>query len=235
MELLEADLVAPARVAISITVVACVVSFLRAFPRDGAARPFFRVALGWSLVMGAVALVVTHAGLVDVPGRYLPLGVAPGLVLAILSLGWGPARAAFDALPDHQVRHLMLYRAVFGAFLFAGAGLGLFPPVFAWTAGLGDLLAGWLAIVAPRVVPDGGRRAWPLVVHGWGALDLVDVAVLGTLVVRPWLVAHHSPGPSMALPWVAVPLLFALNLHGIRRALGARAVRGSPDARRERG
>ena len=124
---------------------------------------------------------------------------------------------AFDGLSDLRVRNLMAYRAIFGAFLFAGAGLGLLPPLFAFVAGGGDLLAGWLAAIAPQLVARGGSRTWSWIVHGWGALDLVDVAVMGTFIVQPWIVRTRSLGPSLLLPWLAVPLLFALNLHGLRR------------------
>jgi len=70
--------------------------------------------------------------------------------------------------------------------------------------------------MSSKSLSDAQNRPWRWLVHGWGALDLIDVAVLGTLVVRPWLIEQQSLGPSMLLPWMAVPLLFALNLHGLR-------------------
>lgn len=210
------DLVGPARAAISLTAAVCALQFWRAL---GARRSGpLRVALGtWLTAAGAAAFACTHTGLVPGAGRFLPFGVAPGFALAVASLFWAPSREAFDALSDADVRMLMAYRAAFGAFLFAGAALRLFPPIFAMTAGLGDLLAGWLAAAAPTALDRNGPRSWRALVHGWGALDLLDVAALGTFVVRPWLISTGSPGPSLLLPWVAVPLLFALNLHGLRR------------------
>ena len=98
-----------------------------------------------------------------------------------------------------------------------GAALGLFPTIFAMTAGLGDLLAGWLPVVAKGQLNGPKNKTWRAIVHGWGVLDLLDVAVLGTFVVQPWLVENNSPGPSLLLPWMAVPLLLALNLHGLRK------------------
>jgi hypothetical protein len=192
------------------------------------AAPFSRLALGWALVAGAAALVLSHTPLASLGVRLLPVGTLAGVALGIGSLFHAPARRAFDRLRDEDVRAISAYRTLFGAFLFAGAGLGLFPPLFAVVAGTGDLVAGWLATVAPRSLAADGSRAGRLVVHGFGAADLVDVLALAILVVRPWLVETGSPGPSLLLPWVAVPILFALNLHGLRSALSA--PRRSPGA-----
>src|SRR5262249_16841508 len=136
------------------------------------------------------------------------------------SLFFPPARLAFDRLRDRDVRAISAWRTVFGAFLFAGAGFGLFPPVFALVAGTGDLVAGSLATLSPRSLEAGrGSPARRLLVHGVGAVDFVDVLAMAFLVVRPWLIETGSPGPSLVLPWVAVPTVLALNLHGLRSAL----------------
>jgi hypothetical protein len=180
------------------------------------AAPFFRIALAWALLAGAAAVVVSAVGLTP---QLLLVGPVVGVSLAIASLFHAPARRAFDRLRDADVRAISAYRTLFGAFLFAGAGFGLFPPVFALVAGTGDLVAGWLAAIAPRSLAASGSRTWRLVVHGYGTADLVDVLVLVPLVVRPWLIQTGSAGPSLLLPWVAVPVLFATNLHGLRSAL----------------
>ena len=74
-----------------------------------------------------------------------------------------------------------------------------------------------LSAVAKESIVNGGGRKWRWLVHGWGTVDLIDVAILGTFVVQPWIVTTQSPGPSLLLPWLAVPLLLALNLHGLRK------------------
>ena len=215
------DLVAPARVSITITAIICAISFYKAFkgsqPASLAGSRFMGMLTVWMIVMGSVALVFTHTSIFGLGGVYLPFGVVPGFILAFLSLFWKPAIDAFDGLSDQQLRSLMTYRIVFGAFLFAGAGLTLFPPVFAMTAGIGDLAAGWLAAVAGGSLIDDKNIKWRWLVHGWGTIDLLDVAILGTFVVRPWLIENQSLGPSLLLPWVAVPLLLAINLHGLRQ------------------
>jgi hypothetical protein len=189
--------------------------------RDDAA-PFLRIAVPWALVSGAAAFFLSHGGKSDLGVVLLPVGTMIGVGLAIASLFFPPARRAFDRLTDYDVRAISAWRTVFGAFLFAGAGLGLFPPVFALVAGTGDLVAGALATVSPRSLAVGGGRGSRfarLLVHGVGAVDFVDVLAMAFLVVRPWLIETGSPGPSLLLPWLAVPIVLALNLHGLRSAL----------------
>ncbi len=222
------ELVTPARIALSLTVVGFVVASLLAL-RGGdtvariEAAPLVRALAAWAVLAGIPAVVLSHGALVPVGRALLPVGVFVGLALAVASNLWAPARRAFDALGDGEVRSLLGYRATFGAFLFAGAALGLFPPLFAWTAGLGDLAVTWLAHVAPGSLASRGPRGWRFLVHGWGLLDLVEVVVLAMTVVRPWLAEHDSLGPPLLLPWLGVPLMLALNLHGLRRAFSERA------------
>jgi hypothetical protein len=201
------------------------------------AAPFVRVAVGWGIGATAVGTVLTHGAPYVQATRAIPLGAIAGAALVVGSLFYGPARRAFDRMTDADVRALSAYRTLFGAFLFACAGLGLLPPLFALLAGTGDLIAGWLAAAAPGSLAKGGHRAARLVVHAFGAVDLLDVFALMALVVRPWLAQTGSPGPSLVLPWVAVPVLFAVNLHGLRSVLGeiaqARAASGARADRSE--
>lgn len=218
------SLVSPTRLALTITCVVFALATVRALRgRDAEERsrhaPAMRPLLGWLALAGLPALVLGAPSLVSVALALLPLGVAAGLLAAILGLAHAPTRRAFDALDDGQVRTLLGYRAIFGAFLFAGAALGLLPPVFAWTAGLGDLVVGWLAHAAPGSLGRNGSRGWRLLVHGVGLLDLVEVVILAMAVVRPWVIEQGSLGPPMVLPWIGVPLMLALNLHGLRRAI----------------
>lgn len=220
------DLVEPTRYCITVTAIVCAYSFYRAFSdveniridKDGI-QNFLKPLKIWMFTMGGIALVFTHTTILGLAGRYLPFGVASGFVCAFASLWWTPAQKAFDYLDDYKIRSLMSYRSIFGAFLIAGAALELFPPIFAMTAGIGDLLAGWLAQSSKKSLTAEENRVWRYLTHGWGVLDLLDVAVLGTFIVRPWLIEKQSLGPSMLLPWMAVPLLLALNLHGLRRLL----------------
>ena len=93
------------------------------------------------------------------------------------------------------------------------------PTGFALPAGLGDLLAGALALAVPGSLAAGGHRGLRLLVFGVGLVDFINVIALQVLVLVPWLTQTHSLGISLLLPWVAVPLLATLNLHGLRRVV----------------
>lgn len=147
-----------------------------------------------------------------------PVGFAVGVSLAIASLAWPAARAAFDRLSDADIRLLMSFRGLYGGLLLALAATGHLPVSFALTAGLGDLMVAWLAFVVPWSLDGQGPRAGRLLVHGVGALDLVQVLVLAVPVVRPWSLAHGNAVNTVTLPWLAVPLMLAINVHGIRQA-----------------
>lgn len=163
------------------------------------------------------------------PLRALIPKAFPFVMLAVFSVAIGSllstrARAAFDAISDRDARVMLSFRAIFGAFLFALAAIGHMPHVFALTAGLGDLVVGWLALVAPPgTLARGseGSRRWALGVHAVGLLDLIQVLWLAATLVLPWSIERGNVASAMALPWVAVPLMFGLNAHGIRSALQA--------------
>lgn len=218
------SLVSPTRVALSITCVVFAITcvrFLRGRDADERTQhgPALRALSVWLVALGVPALVLSAPAHAPLALTLLPIGAGIGLVAALASLSHTPTRRAFDALDDGQIRTLLGYRATFGAFLFAAAALELVPPVFAWTAGLGDLLVAGLAHVAPGSLARRGSRGWRLVVHGVGLIDLVEVVVLAMVVVRPWLASNGSVGPPLVLPWIGVPLMLALNLHGLRRAI----------------
>jgi len=117
------DLVTPTRISITITAIACAFSFYRSFreslSQSEENRNFLKILRLWMFAMGSIAFVFTHTGVFGLPGTYLPIGVVPGFMFAILSLFWKPARNAFASLSDIQIRNLMAYRTIFGAFLIA--------------------------------------------------------------------------------------------------------------------
>jgi hypothetical protein len=186
----------------------------------------FRRRLGvWLLLVVPPAMVVTHV-LGRIPNALLlPLGLGLGSVLATSTLRSEAVRRAFDGLSDGGWRGLMLFRTVFGALLFAAGGMQLLPATFCLQAGTGDVATGLLAAAIPhtRTSPALLRLA----VFGFGLLDFVNVVRLVVTVVRPFLEETGGAGISLMLPWVGVPLLVMVNVHGLRVALadlrGARA------------
>jgi hypothetical protein len=177
-----------------------------------------------ALVLGAAAAVATafsYLGpLVATLPRLFPVGIALALAAVIGSLFSGAARRAFDAASDGEVRQLLAFRAMFGALLLALSATGHLPVEFALSAGIGDLATTWLALAIPVRLDAGGPRWARLVVHGFGFADMLMVLVMAATVVRPWSLAHDNAMTAMTLPWLAVPLMFAVNAHGLRAAAG---------------
>lgn len=189
------------------------------------ARPLTRLVFG----VLAVALAFTWIpALLPLELRIFPVGLMLGLGLAVTSLFLPRVRATFDQLSDGDVRLLVGARAGFGALLIALAATGAIPKTFATTAGVGDIVVGALAIAAPGTLDRAGSRLWRGLVHGVGIADLVQVVFLAITVVRPFLLEKGEAPITMALPWLVVPLMVAIDLHGIRKAL-----EGQPEPHRD--
>jgi hypothetical protein len=180
--------------------------------------PGFRRRLGvWLVLVVPPAMVVSHV-LDRIPNPLLlPVGLGLGSVLATSTLGSVAVCRVFDGLSDAGWRALMLFRAVFGGLLLAAGGLQLLPASFALQAGIGDLATGFLAVAIPQT------RTTPALLRGaifaLGLLDFMNVLRLVVTVVRPFLEETGGTAISLMLPWVAVPLLVMVNVHGLRVAL----------------
>jgi hypothetical protein len=174
-----------------------------------------RLFATYGVVVFVVAAVLSHVEAArGVLMSLFPIGFALGVVAVAVSVASPALRARFAAIDDDGTRALLAYRALFGALLLALAGLGHLPPSFALTAGLGDLVVGWVACLAP---PRSLR--WRAVVHGLGLADVLAVMWGAVFVVRPWSIAHGGATTSLSLPWVFVPFMFAMNLHGVLQVL----------------
>lgn len=221
-------LVTPMRLSLSLSVAAFAWGTWRALtpaadppdsPARGAPEAWHR-RLGLRLLgLFALAELVTQQGLVARLPRVFQLGMALAMGVTLASVAGPEARARFDAMPAERERGLLGFRMVFGAFLYAAAFSGVLPPRFGLLAGTGDLLVGWLAWALPET--RRARRA----VHIVGLVDLASVLAGVALDVLPWVARHAEVRPAVSLPWVAVPLMLAINLHGIRRGLAVAAAR----------
>jgi hypothetical protein len=177
----------------------------------GAGRP---VQL-WLAVAAAAGAFFTHVA----PGLPAPLLLPAGVIAGALFVSLGTSSDRFATLDDHQWRMLTLTRAVFGSLLLAAGTAGLLPVSFALGAGLGDIASAALALVVPGSLAYGGHRGARLLVFGFGLLDFIGVFLGIATIVVPWLAHTSSPGISLLLPWVAVPMLLTLNVFGFRQAV----------------
>lgn len=183
------------------------------------------LAVVWKLALSGVFQVL--------PGNLrpptLPIAIfAPVIVGLFVLLRSKEIGTILDATPASWLVALQVYR-IFGGIFIVNWIHGIAPGVFAWPAGVGDMLTGivalptayWLASGA-----DGGRGA----AIAWNIFGLLDFAVavtMGTL---------SSPGPfqifgfdlppalgtfpTVMIPAFAVPssiLLHALSIRQLRR------------------
>ncbi len=192
-------------------------------------KTLHRGLLAWGIPLMLGALVLTYGGIPrDLVLTSFPIVTALSCALAVATLAWRPMRDAMAALSDTETRYLLAFRAIFGMFIIGGASSGLFPAGFAWTGGLGDLIVSWLATASPTSLAARGPKAMRVLVHGIGVLDLLQVGFHIVTLVLPWLRANDSPGPTAFLPWIGVPLMLALNVHGLALALTETPKEGEP-------
>lgn len=195
---------------------------LAAFAR--ALKPPRRVWL-WAAFSGSAAFVFTHLRPGLPSALLLPAFTLFGLLFTLGTLASPRVKEAFERLHDGDWRMLMSLRGVFGALLLAAGATGTMPGSFAVPAGLGDLLAGCLALATPGSLAKDGPRGLRSFVFAVGLVDLVNVGRLMVVVAVPWLRDHPVLGASLLLPWVAVPLLFTVNAAGLKLALESEAPR----------
>jgi hypothetical protein len=182
--------------------------------------------IGWFLLAIALASVDTYRNAAD----RIPT-IQYGILVPILIGGlliWRSPRLAriIDAVPQHWLIGVQIYRALGVIFLIlyaAGNLLGL----FAWPAGLGDLLVGALAPVVAIAYRRGPRDNTDLVV-AWNLFGLADLVVAVTMGFfsspSPFqLFAFDLPNelisrfPLVLIPVFLVPLSVLLHLASLAK------------------
>ncbi len=208
------------------------------------------VALPLTLWLVAAWTLAQRGYFAPVPGELrvrLPVAIFGPLLLGIPLVRRSRAIArVLDATPASWLVGLQIYRLVGGIFLLGWLD-GRIAAVFAWPAGVGDVLVGVLALPAAAAAASetaSGRRAATL----WNVLGIVDLAVAVTMGVLT------SPGPlqrfgfeitapllgtfpSAVTPAFVVPssiLLHALSLRQLaRRGAGATLPHARPSGASE--
>jgi hypothetical protein len=144
----------------------------------------------------------------------------PILVGIVLFRSWRLLRSVVDALPQKWIAGVQFFR-VEGAIFLILLAAGRLPGVFAWPAGVGDILVGLLAPIVGAAYmrrPDdmaGRLRAWNLL----GLLDLIVAVTTGFLSSPSPLQLFAFDRPNVlisAFPLVMIPVFlvpFAVLLH----------------------
>src|SRR5687767_10494402 len=117
----------PARLSVTLSVLLFVVQARRALlggrPGRSLDAPARLVLAYWPLAFAAGALFSHVPALRDALPIAFPVGAALGAAVALAGLALPSLRARFDAIGDADMRGLLAYRGLFGAFLLALAAL----------------------------------------------------------------------------------------------------------------
>ena len=201
--------------------------------RTGAVRSSAAILVGWFLLAIALGLAGAYQAAPDsIPtiqyGIFIPILIGAWLIWRSPVVG-----RIIDAVPQPWIVAVQLYRALGVIFLILYA-IDKMPGLFAWPAGVGDIIVGLLApIVALAYARDARRNAG--LVAAWnvfGILDLV-VAVTTGFVTSPSALFTYEPAnelisifPLVLIPAYLVPLsvlLHVASLAKLRRRLAHRS------------
>jgi hypothetical protein len=212
----------------TVTLIAAIVfnfgAVATAIPASRTTRLAFLAIVGlWT----GFAFAMTQSGalLGAIAGTPIPpigIVVAVPLVAAALAAALSPAfRRTALALPTELLIGLNAYR-VLGVFMLLLGIDGRIVGPFPYSAGLGDMITGVLALPIVFAMARGANRLAPLAWNAFGALDLVVALALG-MTTAPGPLQVFATGTSgqfamLTLPWSLIPTVlvpFYLILHGI--------------------
>lgn len=184
------------------------------------------VLIGWFVAATGLAL----AGVYQAAADRIPV-IQFGIAVPILIGAWliwrsEAVRHVIDAMPQASIVGLQLYRALGVIFLILYAS-GRLPGLFAWPAGVGDILVGvlapFVALAYARAPHENGDlvAAW----NGLGILDLVVAVGMGFATSpSPFqLLAFDRPNdlvslfPLVLIPTYLVPLSILLHLASLTK------------------
>ena len=188
--------------------------------------------IGWFAAAVALAWLGVYRGAEDrVP--VIPLGILVPILIGAWLIWRSPIVArVIDAVPQQSLVGVQLYRALGVIFLVLYAAHKL-PGLFAWPAGLGDVLVG---LSAPLIALAYARNPETGAVWAWNVLGIADLIVavatgFGTSPSPVQLFALDAPNELIsAFPLVLVPtflvpisiLLHLASLTKLRRAAAGR-------------
>jgi hypothetical protein len=183
--------------------------------------------ISWFLL----ALVLGLAGVYKAAPDRIPT-IQYGIFIPFLIGAWliwrSPAVGRIiDAVPQPRIVGVQLYRALGVIFLILYATDNM-PGLFAWPAGVGDVIVGLLApVVALAYARDARRNAGR--VTAWnvlGILDLVVAITTGFITSPSTLFSYEPPNeliavfPLVLIPVYLVPLSLLLHLASLAKLHG---------------
>ena len=179
------------------------------------------VLIGWFGTAFALGFLEVYRAVSDrIPT--IPYGILVPIVIGGLLIVRSSTMArVLDAVPQHWLIGVQLYRAL-GAIFLVLYGTGKLPGLFAWPAGLGDVLVGVLAPVVAVAYARGPDKNEDLV-SAWNIFGIVDliVAVASGFSTSPspfQLFAFDQPNqlvstfPLVLIPTFLVPVSVLLHI-----------------------
>jgi hypothetical protein len=184
------------------------------------------VLLGWFGIAFALGFLEVYRVVSDrIPT--LPFGILVPIIIGGLVIVRSSTMArVLDAVPQHWLIGVQLYRAL-GAIFLILYGAGKMPGLFAWPAGLGDVLVGVLAPVVAVAYARGPEKNGDLV-SAWNIFGMVDliVAVATGFSTSPspfQLFAFDQPNelvsmfPLVLIPTYLVPVSVLLHIASLTK------------------
>ncbi|HEY2477046.1 MAG TPA: hypothetical protein VGI19_19855 [Candidatus Cybelea sp.] len=143
-----------------------------------------------------------------------PLVLLAFFLLPLVAAGFAGAfatsRAAMMAIPAPLIIAVNVLR-VLGIFMLLAALDGRMSGPFPWSAGIGDIITGVLALPVARIAARNPRDLRVLEWNIFGALDLVLAVTLGITSNNgsPLQLFHVGIGASAmtTLPWALIPMV----------------------------
>ncbi len=184
------------------------------------------VLIGWFGAAIALGWLGVYRGVSDrIPTIQYGI-LVPILIGGLLILRSSAVARVLDAVPQHWLIGVQVYRALGIIFLIL-YGAGRLPGLFAWPAGLGDVLVGVLAPVVAIAYARGPRENRDLV-SAWNIFGIVDLIVaVGTGIATspsPFqLFAFDLPNelisafPLVLIPTYLVPVSVLLHLASLAK------------------
>jgi hypothetical protein len=205
------------------------------YDRTATIRAAAITVIGWFLLAIALGSADAFRAAADrIPT--IQYGILVPILIGVLLI-WRSPRVAriIDAVPQHWLIGVQFYRALGAIFLILYAA-GKMPGLFAWPAGLGDVLVGVLALGVAIAYRRGPGENVNLV-SVWNLFGLADlvVAVTAGFLTSPsafQLFAFDLPNelisqfPLVLIPVFLVPLSVLLHLASLAK-LRRDALRGN--------
>jgi hypothetical protein len=202
-------------------------------------RTWMAIAIPLALWLGGAWAIAAMGfllpGAIRIPLLPLLIVVPTAVAIAVLAQSIH-IRKLLDVTPVAWLIGIQAYRVV-GAVFLLGWMAGSMPGVFAWPAGIGDVITGLMALPVAAALRSGGPGSVRAAVlwNAFGLGDLILAVSLGALTAPGPLqfLAFEHPNlgigayPYAVIPAFIVPGSFVLHVLSLRQLLRQRGRRNS--------